>query len=262
MTAGIDTCSLVPLYIEPHFGDISLGGATAFLWLCPDGSLALITNWHVASGRNHETGKCLHDYAAVPDHLRVYVPYSERGDPPLVVTVPTVDVDGQPVWIQHPVHGAEVDAVAFPILLPPPSEASLMPVNALRSLPLKQRVGMPIYILGFPFGRTGLGMPVWKQASFASEPVLAPEFDRFLIVDTASRPGMSGSPVIQRQHGQIELENDQYGRIEKGDGALRFVGIYSGRFHTNSPNDAQLGRVWPAALLVEIVAHMMQARRR
>lgn len=31
MTApGIDTCSLVPLYIEAFFGDQLLGGATAF----------------------------------------------------------------------------------------------------------------------------------------------------------------------------------------------------------------------------------------
>lgn len=88
MTTGIDTCSLVPLYVEPHFGDRSLGSATAFLWVRPNGQLALVTNWHVASGRNHEDGKCLHPKAAVPDHLRVHIPYHERGDPPLKAATP------------------------------------------------------------------------------------------------------------------------------------------------------------------------------
>lgn len=252
---GVDSCSLVPIFVESHFGETRLGVATAFLWLCRDGTLALITNWHVVAGRNNETGECLNKMGGVPDHLRVHMPLHERRDPPLIVNVPTVDADGEPLWREHPVHGAAVDVVALPIALPPPDQVVTMPINVLASLPLKQRVGMPMFILGFPFGRMGVGMPVWKQATFASEPYLSPDFDhRFLIVDTASRPGMSGSPVIQRAHGQIELENERYGRIAEGDGAMRFVGVYSGRFHTNDASDAQLGRVWPAALVSEIVS--------
>lgn len=258
MTApGIDTCSLAPLYVEPHFGETRIGTATAFLWLLRSGELALITNWHVAAGRNHETGECLHPQAAIPDHLRVHVPYNDRGKAPLIVRVPTVDDDGKRLWVEHPEHGASVDVVAFSISLPPPSLVSTMPMNAMKSLALKQRIGMPVFILGFPFGWMGIGMPVWKQGTFASEPFLAPDGDhRFLIVDTASRPGMSGSPVIQRQHGQIEMEGEQYGRMPKGDGAMCFVGVYSGRFHTHNANDAQLGRVWPARLVHEIVNSM------
>jgi hypothetical protein len=112
---------------------------------------------------------------------------------------------------------------------------------------------MPLFILGYPFGRKGYGMPVWKQGSFASEPFMAPTFDRYLIVDTASRPGMSGSPVIQRVHGIVEFDDGRRGP-PNGDGACRFVGIYSGRFHTNDSTDAQLGRVWPARLVEEVVS--------
>lgn len=261
MTApGIDSCSLVPLYVEPHFGDTRLGVATAFLWLLPDATLALITNWHVAAGRNHETGECLNRMGGVPDHLRVHVPLLDRALPPLIVRVDTLDEEGERRWAEHPEDGAAIDVVALPIALPPPGEVATMPMNVLGSLPLKQRIGMPVFILGFPFGRLGIGMPVWKQATFASEPFLSPDMDhRYLIVDSASRPGMSGSPVIQRVHGQIELEGDQYGRISEGDGALRFVGVYSGRFHTNDASDAQLGRVWPARLVTEIIDHMATA---
>ena len=38
---GIDTCSLVPLYVEAFFGDQLLGGATAFPWLRFDERLSL-----------------------------------------------------------------------------------------------------------------------------------------------------------------------------------------------------------------------------
>lgn len=261
MTApGIDTCSLVPLFVEAFFGDQVLGAATAFLWLGFDTRLSLVTNWHVVSGRNHETGDVTHKQGGIPDHLRVHVPLNDRGLPPLIVKVPTVDEEGEPLWIEHPEYGRDVDIAALQIDLPPPGEAALMPMNVIKTVALKQRIGMPMFILGYPFGRLGIGMPVWKQATFASEPYLAPDWDhRFLIVDTASRPGMSGSPVIQRAHGQVELE-DGFGRIEGGDGACRFVGIYSGRFHTNDLTDAQLGRVWPAALVEDVVGAALAAR--
>lgn len=48
---GIDSCSLVPLYVEPHFGDMRLGGATAFLWMRPDAELALITDRKYGNSR-------------------------------------------------------------------------------------------------------------------------------------------------------------------------------------------------------------------
>lgn len=249
---GIDLCSGVPLFVSAKFRDQVLSEATAFLWEVR-GRFFLITNWHVATGRNHETGRCLASHGGVPNQLIVAFPKNERSDPPIEVVVSTVDEDGNPLWIEHPTYGATVDVVALPIVPPEMSESHYFPLSAIPTMPLKQRVGMPVFILGFPFGRRGAGMPVWKQGSFASEPFLAPVHERFLIVDTASRPGMSGSPVIQRVHGEVELEDGTYGRVTRGDGACRFVGVYSGRFHTDNPQDAQLGRVWPRQLVVEIV---------
>ncbi|WP_282950262.1 MULTISPECIES: trypsin-like peptidase domain-containing protein [unclassified Sphingopyxis] len=260
MTApGVDSCSLVPLFVEAYFRDQRLGVGTAFPWLLPDTSLALITNWHVAAGRNHETDACLHPMAGVPDHLRVHVPQNERSDAPYIVSVATMDAEGRPLWTEHPTLGRGVDVVALAFV--PPPNLCLMPLNAMPMVSLKQRVSMPVFILGFPFGRTGMGMPVWKQATFASEPCLAPHLDKpYFIVDSASRPGMSGSPVIQRAHGNIELEDGRIGTVGNGDGAFNFVGIYSGRFHTEDVDDAQLGRVWPRALLEEILTSHLTAK--
>ena len=50
------------------------------------------------------------------------------------------------------------------------------------------------------------------------------------------------------------------GTVGNGDGAFNFVGIYSGRFHTEDANDAQLGRVWPRALLDEILMFHVAAK--
>jgi hypothetical protein len=255
MTApGIDTCSLVPLYVEAFFGDQLLGGATAFPWLRFDGRLSLVTNWHVVSGRNNETNEVTHKLGGIPDHLRVYVPLNDLDHLPKVIKVSTIDSDGEPLWVEHPEHGRAVDIAALDVELPSPDEASVMPMNVIGSVALKQRIGMQIFILGYPFGRMGIGLPVWKQATLASEPYFTgSQHQRYLIVDSASRPGMSGSPVIQRVHGQVELE-EGYGRVSGGDGAVNFIGIYSGRFHTNDSSDAQLGRVWPAVFVREVVA--------
>src|SRR3546814_349237 len=106
--------------------------------------------------------------AGVPDHLRVHVPQNERSDAPYIVSVATMDAEGRPLWTEHPTLGRGVDVVALAFV--PPPNLCLMPLNAMPMVSLKQRVGMPVFIIGFPFGRTGMGMPVWKQATFASDP--------------------------------------------------------------------------------------------
>jgi hypothetical protein len=60
---------------------------------------------------------------------------------------------------------------------------------------------MDVFVLGYPFGPGKTGLPVWKRGSIASEPDLVPQVENYLLVDTASRPGMSGSPVILRTYG-------------------------------------------------------------
>jgi hypothetical protein len=66
------------------------------------------------------------------------------------------------------------------------------------------------------------------------------------------RPGMSGSPVIRRSYGSHLMRTAQ---TTMGDPLkTKFLGVYSGRLTSTDPLDAQLGMMWPAALLSEIVA--------
>jgi hypothetical protein len=45
------------------------------------------------------------------------------------------------------------------------------------------------------------------------------------------------------------------GDVNLGIGtATKFIGVYSGRLASQDPLDAQLGFVWPASLIPEIIA--------
>ena len=97
---------------------------------------------------------------------------------------------------------------------------------------------MDVFVLEYPFGADPPGFPVWKRGSIASEPHLTRPGPGYMLVDTASRPGMSGAPVIPRSW---------------SNSLTRFIGVYSGRLHTKDPSDAQIGMVWPAEDIEEII---------
>src|SRR5205085_9713799 len=117
-----------------------------------------------------------------------------------------------PVWLAHPTRQRGSDVVAIPVdELGRDPLINLYPINTLRSeADLAVRIGMDVFILGYPFGAPPPGFPVWKRGSIASEPDLTRLGRGFLIVDTASRPGMSGAPVIRRSWGTHLLDGDAF----------------------------------------------------
>src|SRR4051794_887785 len=115
-------------------------------------------------------------------------------------------------------------------------------MNKMGSPDLEVRIGMDVFVLGYPFGRGKTGLPVWKRGSIASEPNSVPHVEKYLLVDTASRPGMSGSPVILRSYGMHLTQGNTFS-VSSG-AANKFIGVYSGRLHTQDPLEAQIGMVW------------------
>jgi hypothetical protein len=144
--------------------------------------------------------------------------------------------------------GSAADVVALVGIDVAPEIPSL---NVLPEVDLLLGVGMDVFVLGYPFGLTGHGLPVWKRGSLASEPHVSTTHQRYRFVDTASRPGMSGAPVIRRSWGFHAMADGDF----RGGEALatKLVGVYAGRLATEEPLDAQLGIVWPAELLIEVV---------
>jgi Trypsin-like peptidase domain len=232
------------------FGQTWLSIGTGFVWKDEEQFL-LITNWHNVTGIDPFSGKHLSNTAAEPDRIQVW--WNRKGR--LGKRIPTVevlrDINGSPLWWIHPEHGHQIDVIALPIN--PHADAEMYPINAMPNEPLLLVVGTDVFVLGYPF-EIGLGaIPIWKRGSIASEPEIFSANQRHIFIDTASRPGMSGSPIIRRSWGTHFYE-DGSTKSETGSIATRFVGVYSGRMASSDPLDAQLGLAWPAALVTEIIA--------
>jgi hypothetical protein len=150
--------------------------------------------------------------------------------------------------------GVDVVAIPLPISGDEPV-MNMYPLNTLLSKPLNVRIGMDVFILGYPFGSAPPGFPVWKRGSIASEPDLVRMTSGYYIVDTASRPGMSGAPVILQNwtndyvDGGFRAFNDRP--------ATNFIGVYSGRLNA-ATEEAQLGMVWHASFVEEIIVSNMR----
>jgi hypothetical protein len=257
--------SLMSYLVEAFSAENSLGIATAFMVRHGE-FVALATNWHVASGRDYQTGQPTHKSAATPDRLvfRAAIAGAE-GRLWAEVTVPLIDSDGSPMWLEHPSYLRRVDAVLLPMTdkwvvhggqaAAPPYELHLPPMvmPGVGDPPdddtLQAGVSSPVSIIGFPFGRTGgLGyLPVWVAGTIATE--LDVDFDGrpCFLIDARTRRGQSGSPVVVYSAGGPAAS--QWGAMFIGGGPItRLLGIYSGRIG----DDSDLGFVWSVQALLDI----------
>lgn len=246
----IDPFSLTTVPIEPCANGQPMGVATGFIWRTGEQHY-LITNWHVVTGRNAQTG--LLEAPVQPDMLRVLFNLSVMNFGKQQYDVAIRAPDGKPLWFTHPARQRGSDVVAVPLLMRADDPIiSMYPINTLKSeADLAVGIGMDVFILGYPFGAPPPGFPVWKRGSIASEPDLTRLGTGYMLVDTASRPGMSGAPVIRRSWGSHFLEGDAISSDSTPQS--KFIGIYSGRLHTKDQTDAQLGMVWPVEDIEEVI---------
>ncbi|MGY4231107.1 hypothetical protein ACVIIW_000054 [Bradyrhizobium sp. USDA 4449] len=245
----IDRYSLATVPIQQLFNEKSLGNGTGFIWKRDD-RFYLVTNWHVMTCRRFPTGENLHDHGARPNKLRVLfnVGFQQFGKQEHLISIR--DDDNRPHWFVHSSRRADVAVLPLPYDGSDPVFA-LNPINGTEDPDLFVGVGMDCFILGYPFGIEPPGYPIWKRGSIASEPDLIRMSGDYMLIDTASRPGMSGAPVIVRSWG-YHLFDD--GRTEVDEYARsKFVGIYSGRLAAQS-FEAQIGMVWGDYLIDEIIA--------
>lgn len=241
--------SVVSLLVNPDIGNTSLSTATGFA-VEQDGTKYLITNRHVVTGLHQETDQPTHSSGATPNGIALW--HHEQGAPLgswIRKQEPLHDSDGKPLWLVHPTHGSTVDVVALPL-------TDLVNVT-LYTYPIEEPERMPVlfvsqdvFVIGFPYGITGGGaFGVWARGSVATELDLDYEnLPRFLI-DSRTRPGQSGSPVIQYLTGGTVTWSD--GSIAMGGGVVeQIVGVYSGRIHSES----DLGFVWKMSVVRNILS--------
>ena len=250
----LDRYSLVACSLTTLANGNALSTASGFIWT-RDGRHFLITNWHVLSGLNAISAQPMHKSLACPDKVRVKA--WRRGDVGYIladITIDLVDAQGQSTWIEHPVHGRAVDVAAI-YLLPQEFIPNIKSLNELPdTLDMAVHVGSDVFILGWPLSPDVVGpAPIWKRGTIASEPSIANmQGEHHLLVDTATRPGMSGSLVIARSLGMYQTESGD--QIGKPGPHSRFIGVYSGRLGGEDPDKVQLGIAWHAYLIDEIIS--------
>lgn len=243
----VDPLSASSLRVELFFQEQPLATATGFT-VVVDGRSYLITNWHVVSGRDADTGACLDRNAAIPDRLTVWFHQKDVLGAWLPVTIALLSDEGVPLWKEHPL-GSKVDVVAIPLNVP--ANVAIHPLDlSLAQTDMVVAPAMPVSVIGFPLGlRAGENWPIWKTGHVASDPDIdfQPGRPAFLI-DATTRSGMSGAPVVLRLNGGYSTNEGSH--IIAGGMSTKFVGVYAGRIHDGS----EIGRVWRPFLIQEVLA--------
>lgn len=240
---------------------------SGFFWHVDD-SLYLITNWHCVTGLNPMTGKVMDQL--IPTHLRHWVILNKTPEAELMTpdfrdsTIELYDTDGNPTWFEHPKHGQNVDVVAVKV--------GVLDTEALIDLPINRydgftdfdpSAGDDCYVIGFPsvLLANSKRFPIWKRASIATEPQLDVNGLPMLLIDTATRNGMSGSPVVYVRRGIIHArgKNGMGPDSIIGEG-MAFLGVYSGRVDADTFG-AQIGFVWKAPVIDEIIQAKVKGKK-
>jgi hypothetical protein len=239
------------------YSQISLGIGTAFFYRRGTKSY-IVTNWHNIMGRDPATGQPRSDDGVVPNRVTAVL------FPPVAMTEGAAHLRGGGPrlfesevehWFMHP-DGQAIDIAGCEL----PEDAEVYCLNDRDFEPDPHvTVGLEAFIIGYPRGIRSAGIfPIWKRASIASEPALTFDKQPCLLLDSATREGMSGSPVLARV---ISREDDRnltgpFGSntpiiLQKG---LAFLGMYSGRIGVKDAFEAQIGKVWLPGCIDEMLA--------
>lgn len=235
--------------LTPEWENKALASATGFIVVHGDG-LYLITNWHVASGRNVESGEALSSHGVTPDSIQIrylpLLPQENMGQS--YFTERLLTDDGEPRWLEHPRYRRRVDVVALRLTQLKNTLVQPYDLNPPSRL-LRATVSDSVNIIGFPFGvSVATYLAIWARGSIASEPEI--DFDELpcFLVDSRTRQGQSGSPVVAYSPGgPTIMANGSLAMASQP--MVNLLGVYSGRINAES----DLGKVWKVRAIQEII---------
>lgn len=248
--------SFQSLALELFAGERALGVATGFVAQANSGEYFLISNYHVLAGRHPETRKPQRDDAAIPDRVVIAHNMSGALGSWILKNENLYKNEGEPRWREHPHHGSRVDVVALPLedltnvdCYPYSYSGAVGHDVAALPSPVTWGAGDLVSIVGFPFGRSAGGkFGIWIQGSIASEPDIDFEQLPRYLIDSRTRPGQSGSPVIvYKRQGWVTLKTGRPYMIHNPLTIL--IGVYSGRINS----DSDLGTVWKTSVVADML---------
>jgi len=248
--ANVEQLSFSTVRLMSLRNDIELGPATGFFYSgIFDGrrNYWLVTNWHVLAGRNaDQPERVLHSQGALPNKLRMILPlsfdqpeYNDRNTEILAEEqfLSLYDEAGHALWYQHS-RKNEVDVAVVNLGNAFVGRFHLVGVNELSThQDMAIEIGNEVFILGYPLGLTHFAnTPIWKRGSIASEPHIETAETKFrVVIDSTTRGGMSGGPVIMRSKTHYLSEK---GQITECKNATRWIGVYASRPNIVGANNA------------------------
>jgi hypothetical protein len=171
---GISQHSVQSLLLTLMWNENPFSTATGFV-VVHDDRPYLVTNWHVLSGRNPETGAYMSSHGVMPDTVLVrYLLVQDPAEPGVLrwqdFGQRVVDENERPLWLEHPTYGRKVDVVALPLTVP--DDVQLLPYGLDEESPrLRAGVSDWVNIIGFPFGVTAGGaLAVWTKGGLHPRP--------------------------------------------------------------------------------------------
>gem|GEM_PF-582942 len=266
---GLSFCC-TPIELLANDGsDKVVGTATGFFWR-KDDKHYLVTNWHVVSGRNSFTlllnpkayvPKCFCFYglsvsvqSGMVHFIRQRWTIEFTGDMDAVLAKPP-QVDGQPIDIwgfpiaDNSVFGRDPSRTGFE----GGPEASCL-LNDHSGQRIVTNVGDDCFILGYPLRNyDGFMPPIWKRGSIASETPLGLDGRPIFLVDAATTPGMSGSPII-RKVVTLTADNKDIGAIKEYS-HYEMIGVYAGRLESLDLAAVNLGYGWYRSVIDRALDH-------
>jgi hypothetical protein len=244
--------------LEMFRGDMRLGTATGFL-LKQNDAWYLVSNWHVFSGRSPTSGQSRRKDGAVPN-VCGFSTFALAADGTVTRTPYSFflgnEADQGSNWFEHPNMGQRVDVGVLPVgnvemgtakdILDPSGHDETMWID----------LGGELFLPGYPLGLSAPeGMAIWKRASLATSTEIGEGRNLSVLVDTATREGMSGSPCLalaNSQYYSLDRENGQM-QLKQRPFSYRLIGVYSGRVNAHDNFGAQLGVVWRENLIFETI---------
>ncbi|MFO3707118.1 hypothetical protein ACI6Q5_19595 [Xanthomonas codiaei] len=277
--------SVVHLTMRYQKIDLSIGTGVIY----KNGSdFYIVTAWHNLAGRHSETLKPLSNNLAIPDNVVVNLVVSIPGIGIATrhsITIPLVDEEKSLFYI-HPENWPRVDVAVIPfdprstflselhLSTGEKREVGFSPImevsgaGATEICPIQKylvpnsevitkwlnavEVTEELFISGYPHNiQDYYAQPVWKRATIASSVRDGWNREPKFLVDSASKSGMSGSPVLYYSpNGRVEILGSTY--QFRQDVAI-LAGIYVGRVAVNGEQDPQVGTVWKSTVIEEII---------
>lgn len=271
------------VHLKMRFDETVLSYGTGLLYERLGHSF-IITAWHNVTGFNSETLRHLDKNLAVPNNVvaSITAVWPGIGSRRMAVTLPLADEEKSLFYI-HPVNWPRIDVVAIPfdpaaehpfdgvlsngegfrsrICLTGnsglgaevcPVQKYLVPDHVAADWANDVDVTEELFIPGYPLNiHNYLAEPVWKRATVASSVQAGWNGERKFLIDSASQNGMSGAPVLYYSaKGVVRIGGMT---MHLGREAAILAGIYVGRIGVQNGRDPQIGTVWHASVIDEII---------